>query len=95
MVVVETETPEELLTHYENTLGPMVMAKQALEPEGRWEPLREQLADLYAAANETTDGTLRLEAEYLVSVITPTDHARRPRLAACAASSPSMPARTT
>ena len=29
---------------YEEKLGPVVMAKRALEPEGKWEPLRDDLS---------------------------------------------------
>lgn len=71
MIVMETETPGELMAHYESTLGPFVVAKQVLEPEGKWEPLREQLEALYTEANQATDGTMHVEAEYLLATITP------------------------
>ena len=45
-----------------------MMAKAALEPQGRWEPLREELIALYADANEADDGGFRAGAEYLLII---------------------------
>lgn len=71
MVVVEADSADELMEHYETSLGPILMAKQALESVGEWGALREQLAALYSEANQATDGTMHVEAEYLLAVITP------------------------
>jgi SAM-dependent methyltransferase len=61
---------ESWLTYNERVLGPTILAKQALEPQGRWEQLRGELADLYANADEADDGSFRFSAEYLLSIAT-------------------------
>ena len=48
-------------------LGPLVMAKAALEPEGKWDALRADLATLMNELNEADDGSLRYPGEYLVT----------------------------
>jgi hypothetical protein len=45
------------------------MAKAALEPQGKWEQLRAELIELYTDANEADDGTMRVRAEYLLTVV--------------------------
>jgi SAM-dependent methyltransferase len=62
------DSPESWVTYNEDVLGPTIMAKKALEPQGKWEPLREQLIGLYRAANEAQDGSMRVSAEYLLTV---------------------------
>ena len=53
----------------EQRLGPLILAREALEPEGRWEEVRAKLVEQTAAANQAADGSLLLEPEYLLSVI--------------------------
>ena len=60
------DSPEEALEEYSTKFGPIVMAKAALEPEGRWEPLRDDLFAYYARA-QTPEGEVRSTAEYLVA----------------------------
>jgi SAM-dependent methyltransferase len=62
------ESPERWLEDDERMLGPAVMAKAALEAQGRYEPLREDLMALYEECNEAEDGSFRVESEYLVTV---------------------------
>jgi hypothetical protein len=50
-------------------LGPAVLAKAALEPQGKWDALRSDLLTLYSGANEADDGTFRARAEYLLSIV--------------------------
>jgi hypothetical protein len=45
-----------------------VMAKAALEPQGRWGDLQQDTLALYDEFNEANDGSFRVEAEYLVTV---------------------------
>jgi SAM-dependent methyltransferase len=52
----------------ERILGPAVMAKAALEPQGRYEDLRRDMLALYEEINEADDGSFRVEAKYLVTV---------------------------
>ena len=52
----------------ERLLGPAVMAKAALEPQGRYEDLRNDMLTLYDEVNEADDGSFRVQAEYLLTV---------------------------
>jgi ubiquinone/menaquinone biosynthesis C-methylase UbiE len=65
-VTFEHDSTESWLEYYERTLGPTIMAKAALEPQGKWEPLREELLAIYEEGNEATDGSFRAGAEYLL-----------------------------
>jgi hypothetical protein len=69
MVVYEHESPAAWFEYNERVLGPTIMAKAALEPQGRWEELRAELIGLYENANEADDGTMRVRAEYLLTVV--------------------------
>jgi ubiquinone/menaquinone biosynthesis C-methylase UbiE len=66
-VVFEADSPEEWLEYNEQVLGPMVMARAALEPQGKWEALHADLLDLYRRWNQNDDGTFRAEGEYLIT----------------------------
>lgn len=68
-MVFEEAPVERWIDHAERTLGPMVTAKQALGPEGKWDAVRVDLMFLYAEANEAEDGTMRAEAEYLMTTL--------------------------
>jgi SAM-dependent methyltransferase len=62
------ESPEAWLAEDEQKLGPAVMAKAALEPQGRWEDLRRDTLALYEEFNLAGDGSFKVESEYLVTV---------------------------
>jgi SAM-dependent methyltransferase len=64
------DSPESWVAYNERVLGPSIMAKAALEPQGRYEQLRAELIGLYSEANEAEDGTLSARAEYLVTLAT-------------------------
>jgi SAM-dependent methyltransferase len=68
-VRVESSSVEEQLDEDERWLGPIILAKQALEPEGRWKEVRGLIAELTEAENVATDGSLVLEPEYLLTVV--------------------------
>lgn len=51
---------------YATKFGPVVMAKAALEPEGRWEPLQDDLRAMFLEESEPTGDGLGFDAEYLV-----------------------------
>jgi SAM-dependent methyltransferase len=59
---------EEWLAQDERMLGPSVMAKAALEPQGRYEDLRRDMFAMYEDFNKAGDGSFAVESEYLVSV---------------------------
>jgi ubiquinone/menaquinone biosynthesis C-methylase UbiE len=65
----EADSVEDMVAEDEEKLGPVILAKEALEAEGRWEEARGKLAELTAAENRATDGRVVLEPEYLLSVI--------------------------
>ena len=52
----------------ERVLGPSIMAKAALEPQGRYGGLRSELLAHYENANTAGDGGFRVEAEYLLTL---------------------------
>ncbi len=67
-VTFEHESPEGWLDYNERVLGPTVLAKSSARAGGRWSALRSELLQLYIDANEAEDGSMRVRAEYLLSV---------------------------
>jgi hypothetical protein len=67
-VTFGAESPEAFFEIDEKALGPAVMAKAALEPQGRYEQLRQDMLALYDDVNEADDGSFRAEAEYLLTI---------------------------
>lgn len=70
MLVIEHESMEVWQEETESKVGPMVLAKAALEPQGRWEAVRDQIAAIYEDANEAEDGGVRVRSEYLLTTVT-------------------------
>lgn len=68
MVTFEHESPTGWLEYNERVLGPTIMAKAALEPQGKWDALRNDLVKLYTDGNEAEDGAFKARAEYLLTV---------------------------
>ncbi|HWX96435.1 MAG TPA: methyltransferase domain-containing protein [Solirubrobacteraceae bacterium] len=62
------DSAEGWLDYDERILGPAIMAKAALEPQGRYGEMREAMLDLYGGANEAEDGSFSVRAEYLLTV---------------------------
>ena len=62
------ESPKAFLEQDEDKLGPAVMAKAALEPQGRWEDLKRDMLAMFEESNEANDGSFEVPAEYLVTV---------------------------
>ena len=67
-VTLAHESPESWVAYNERALGPAVMIKAALEPQGRWEQLRGELVEMYTERNEADDGSFSAQAEYLLTV---------------------------
>lgn len=61
------ESLEEAIRFYEDRFGPVMAAKAALEPEGKWAALREQLLALYAEADVSDGEGAEFPGEYLVA----------------------------
>jgi ubiquinone/menaquinone biosynthesis C-methylase UbiE len=68
MATFEHESAEGWFEYNERVLGPTIMAKAALEPQGKWDALRSELVQLYTDGNEAEDGTFRARVEYLLAV---------------------------
>jgi SAM-dependent methyltransferase len=59
---------EAWVSFMETAYGPTVKARQRLTAEGRWEDCRAEMLALAERRNEATDGSLHMEAEYLITV---------------------------
>jgi ubiquinone/menaquinone biosynthesis C-methylase UbiE len=68
MVTFTHDSPESWVEYNERVLGPTIMTKAALEPQGKWEECKADLVALYHEHNESEDGSLRASAEYLLTV---------------------------
>lgn len=64
--VFSFESVEHGVETYATKFGPIVKAREALEPVGRWPALRDDIGRLFARRNLRSDGTLTYTAEYLV-----------------------------
>ena len=62
------ESPEAWVAFMETAYGPTVKARQRLTGEGRWEACRAEMVALAERRNEATDGSLHMEAEYLITI---------------------------
>lgn len=61
------ESAEAMLAEFEQKLPPLVAAKAALEPQGKWEALRADVLEIYESTNEAGDEGYRAPAEYLLT----------------------------
>ena len=68
-VEFEAESVEAFLAFNEAALGPVILARAALEPDGRWQAARADLAGLYEEANEASDGSMLVRPEYLMTTV--------------------------
>jgi SAM-dependent methyltransferase len=67
-ITFEGDSVEAWVEQDERILGPSVMAKAALEQQGRYDELRRDIVDVYTEFNEAEDGGFRAPAEYLITV---------------------------
>lgn len=65
--VFEDESLERYSDHFAENFGPMVTARAVLGDDG-WPALKAELDALFEAENQATDGTVRLEGEYLQTI---------------------------
>lgn len=59
-------TVDEMTDHFMTNFGPMVMARKALEPQGRWDEFLTAYRELTRRWNQAEDGTAALPAAYLL-----------------------------
>jgi SAM-dependent methyltransferase len=64
------DTLEGYMDYFERNYGPTKRAKEKLQAEGRWDALREDLRALYTRMNSADDGTLHIDAEFVVCRVT-------------------------
>ena len=62
------ESPEAWVAFMESAYGPTVKARQRLTGEGRWADCRAEMLALAQRRNEAGDGSLHMEAEYLITI---------------------------
>jgi SAM-dependent methyltransferase len=60
------DSADAFFAEFERDLPPIVMARERLEPEGRWDALRSDLKELYDETNEADDGSFRAPQEYVL-----------------------------
>jgi SAM-dependent methyltransferase len=65
----EFESLAAWIEYIETTLGPVVLAKAALEAQGRWDEARADLERVFTQFTEADDGTMRGSADYLVTLV--------------------------
>ena len=52
---------------YERQFGPIVMARELLEPQGLWQAMRDDFTAMFSRNNAASDGTVHFPAEYLIA----------------------------
>ncbi len=57
----------EAVEEYGTKFGPVVTLRAALEPEGRWEALRDDLADTFERITYPEDGGVAFDGDYLIT----------------------------
>jgi SAM-dependent methyltransferase len=62
------DSAEHYVVFMESYYGPTVKARERLTAEGRWEECRGEILAMVERRNEATDGSLLMNAEYLVAV---------------------------
>jgi SAM-dependent methyltransferase len=67
-VTFAAESAQAMLDEDEQILGPAIMARRALEQQGRYESLRADVLALYERFNEAQDGGFRASVEYLLTL---------------------------
>ena len=65
-VVMNYDSLETGLEFFESNFGPLVMARKALEPEGKWEALHQDMVELWRQ-DQADDGSVSITADYLVT----------------------------
>jgi hypothetical protein len=60
------DSVEHAVQKWADDLGPCVMARRALEPQGRWDDYMTDFEDIVRRFAEPADGGIRIESIYLV-----------------------------
>lgn len=67
-VVFRFGSVDEAVAYYAANFGPIIKAREQLEPQGRWEALLTDIVAAFERGNTARDGTLVEPAEYLVAL---------------------------
>ena len=59
---------EEHMSLFEERYGPTIKARERLASEGTWDACRDELRELFERMNVATDGSSRIESEYLIAI---------------------------
>jgi len=62
------DTVEEAVDEYGSKFGPIVVLRSVLEPEGRWEALRDDLAEMFERITRPDDGGVAFDGAYLITL---------------------------
>ena len=62
------DSAEHYVVFMESHYGPTVKARERLSAEGRWEACREEIYAMAERRNEARDGSLLMQAEYLITL---------------------------
>jgi SAM-dependent methyltransferase len=62
------DSAEAWVAFMENNYGPTLKARERLSAEGRWEDCRAEIVEMAERRNESSDGRMLMNAEYLVTV---------------------------
>jgi SAM-dependent methyltransferase len=65
----EFDSADEYVSFMETAYGPMVKARERLTVEGAWDDCRRELVEMMERRNESTNGGLRVPAEYALIVV--------------------------
>lgn len=60
---------DEAVSEYESGLGPFVLARRMLEPQGRWQEFRGAFTELLRRFNGASDGSVEIRSEYLLITV--------------------------
>ena len=78
-VRIEYDSLDAGMAENEETVPPVVAARKVLEPEGKWDALRADLAEMYSKFNDSGGDALTFDGEYLLTVGTKGWEPARPR----------------
>ena len=62
------DSAEHWVSFLETAYGPTVKARERLTGEGRWDACRAEIVAMAERRNEAADGSLLLQAEYLITL---------------------------
>jgi hypothetical protein len=62
------DSAEDFVDFFETNYGPTLKARERLSAQGRWDECREEIRAMAERRNEAIDGSLLMQAEYLVAV---------------------------